>query len=187
MNFNRNWTDYENGFGDLNGDFWYGLKKIHCLSAREKLELRIELGYGDEPEIVWTYQTFTVGDSSTNYRLTIGGQQGNGDTVNSMSGHNGQPFSTRDRSNIPISAGSRRYNIQCGSVVGAGWWFYQSLTYVSSASSACHTANLNGAYDHTDSNYELGWKTASGYVHYTHVQMKIRPHTCSPRASQLCA
>ena len=34
MNFNRNWTDYEKGFGDLNTDFWYGLEEINCLTQR---------------------------------------------------------------------------------------------------------------------------------------------------------
>ena len=26
------WTDYEEGFGDLNTEFWYGLKTIHFLT-----------------------------------------------------------------------------------------------------------------------------------------------------------
>ena len=28
MNFNRNWADYEEGLGDLNTKFWYGLKNL---------------------------------------------------------------------------------------------------------------------------------------------------------------
>ena len=54
----RNWTDYVQGFGDLEGEFWYGLENIHCLTTRDDVELRIELGNGDTLSIVWTYQLF---------------------------------------------------------------------------------------------------------------------------------
>ena len=31
--FNKKWSDYEQGFGDLNGDkLWYGLKPLSCLT-----------------------------------------------------------------------------------------------------------------------------------------------------------
>ena len=30
VNFNRNWADYEKGFGNLTTEFWYGLAEIHC-------------------------------------------------------------------------------------------------------------------------------------------------------------
>ena len=46
VDFYLNWTDYVNGFGDLEGEFWYGLENIHCLTTRENVELRIELGNG---------------------------------------------------------------------------------------------------------------------------------------------
>ena len=29
QNFYLDWDDYENGFGDLNGEFWLGLSKIY--------------------------------------------------------------------------------------------------------------------------------------------------------------
>ena len=32
VDFNRSWSDYEKGFGDLNGEFWYGLKNMNCLT-----------------------------------------------------------------------------------------------------------------------------------------------------------
>ena len=34
VDFNRNWTDYEEGFGDLNTELWYGLSVMHCLTQR---------------------------------------------------------------------------------------------------------------------------------------------------------
>ena len=74
VDFYRKWTDHVNGssFGDLEGEFWYGLEKIHCFITRDDVELHIELGNGTEPSIIWTYQLFKVGGAETNYQLTIG-------------------------------------------------------------------------------------------------------------------
>ena len=32
VNFNTNWRDYQNGFGDPNGDYWGGLKLMYILT-----------------------------------------------------------------------------------------------------------------------------------------------------------
>ena len=32
-NFERGWTDYVNGFGDPNENYWIGLKKMHELTT----------------------------------------------------------------------------------------------------------------------------------------------------------
>ena len=34
VNFSKNWTDYDEGFGQLTTDFWYGLEEIHCFTQR---------------------------------------------------------------------------------------------------------------------------------------------------------
>ena len=61
VNFTRGWNYYVNGFGDLNGEFWYGLDNIHYLTARDDVELRIDMVMeDDESELTWTYQTFTI-------------------------------------------------------------------------------------------------------------------------------
>ena len=39
VNFTRDWNDYVNGFGDLNGEFWYGLDNIHYHTTRDVVEI----------------------------------------------------------------------------------------------------------------------------------------------------
>ena len=34
VNFYKNWEDYENEFGDLDGEFWIGLGNIHELTKQ---------------------------------------------------------------------------------------------------------------------------------------------------------
>ena len=107
VDFYLNWTDYVNGFGDLEGEFWYGLENIHCLTTREDVELRIELGNGTVPSMVWTYQLFKVGGADTNYRLTIGQGTGVGGTYyDALAGHSGASFSTQDRDHDTHSSGN---------------------------------------------------------------------------------
>ena len=35
----RDWVEYEDGFGDLNGEFWIGLRSMHCLTSQGNCEL----------------------------------------------------------------------------------------------------------------------------------------------------
>ena len=157
VNFYRNWIDYVSGFGDLEGEFWYGLEKIHCLTTREHVELRIELGNGPEPSIVWTYQKFKVGGAETNYRLTIGQGQGvGGGTFDAMAHNNGRSFSTPDRDNDARSRGS------CTVTYGTVWWHGD-----------CSQVNLNTRSGRSS------WYNGSRWLHFTKAQMKIRPKRCS--------
>ena len=171
VNFYRNWLNYVKGFGDLEGEFWYGLDKIHCLTTQDNVELRIELGNGSVPTEVWTYQLFKVGGANTNYKLTIGRAKGVGGTHDSMAYQNGSPFSTRDRDN---DAWSRN----CATSYGGAWWY-----------KTCFHSNLNGKYVlHTPEDgikrdiprgaRRLSWYNGSRFLHYTKVQMKIRPKRC---------
>ena len=43
VNFTREWKDYKHGFGDLNGEFWFGNDYISELSLHTQVMLRVEL------------------------------------------------------------------------------------------------------------------------------------------------
>ena len=179
VDFYLDWTDYVNGFGDLEGEFWYGLENIHCLTTREDVELRIELWNGTVPSIVWTYQLFKVGGADTKYRLTIGQASGVGGTHDAMAKQNGQAFSTRD-SDHDTAANS------CAEVYGGAWWH-----------KACFDSNLNGKYVlHTPEDYtayyvpganRLSWLEGGAWRFYTKVQMKIRPKRCNIVEESQCS
>ena len=75
-NFYRGWADYENGFGNIKGEHWLGLKKISCLTSVEvKTKLRIDLADFAGHSKFACYDHFRVGNPSSNYKLTIGGYQ----------------------------------------------------------------------------------------------------------------
>ena len=145
------------------------------------MELRIELGNGTVPSIVWTYQLFKVGGADTNYRLTIGQGTGVGGTFDAMAYHNGSAFTTRDRDHDTVSAAN------CAKVHGGAWWY-----------KSCFRANLNGKYvNHIPEDYNgsysphdnrLCWHDGSTHVYhyYTKVQMKIRPKRCSISEELTC-
>ena len=167
VNFTRNWREYENGFGDLNGEFWYGLRNIHHLTTRVQVELRIDMVRKDNGEnLTWTYQTFQVARDVDKYRLTIG--EGEGTGHDAMAYHNGMKFSTYDSDN---DAGSSN----CAYTQQAGWWYKN-----------CYRANLNGP--HTRPTHAgvhptyalLQWNDGSQYASINSVTMKIRVKNCIP-------
>ncbi|CAC5363414.1 Fibrinogen-like protein A,Ryncolin-4,Angiopoietin-related protein 7,Angiopoietin-related protein 1,Ficolin-3,Techylectin-5A,Ficolin-2,Ryncolin-1,Tenascin-R, Fibrinogen-like protein 1,Angiopoietin-1,Fibrinogen C domain-containing protein 1-A,Tenascin-N,Tenascin,Fibroleukin,Fibrinogen C domain-containing protein 1,Angiopoietin-related protein 6,Techylectin-5B,Angiopoietin-2,Microfibril-associated glycoprotein 4,Fibrinogen alpha chain,Ficolin-1-A,Ficolin-1,Fibrinogen C domain-containing protein 1-B,Angiopoiet len=96
VNFQRSWADYENGFGNVNGEYWLGNKYIHRLTSSGTYELRIDLTDKNNKYYA-KYKTFVVGNASSQYKLTIGGYSGN--AGDGMQHHNGMKFSTVDRDN----------------------------------------------------------------------------------------
>ena len=77
QDFRLGWSDYKAGFGDLNGEFWLGLDKIHRLSKSGQNVLRVDLMDFDNAEAYAKYGTFSVADELDKYRLNIGSYSGN--------------------------------------------------------------------------------------------------------------
>ena len=72
VDFYRNWTDYKQGFGNLTGEFWLGLDKIHRLTSQTNNKLRVELEDFEGKTAYAEYDTFAVADEADNYRLSTG-------------------------------------------------------------------------------------------------------------------
>ena len=142
-NFYRGWTEYENGFGNVKGEHWLGLKKIGCLtSVKGKTKLRIDLDDFAGHSKFACYDSFHVGTPSTNYKLTIGGYQNweigaAGDSMTRRYSNNGMQFSTFDRDND----GHTGINCAASPYRDGAWWY-----------SNCGYSNLNGLYSDGQSN-----------------------------------
>ena len=114
VNFNRNWVDYEEGFGDLTTEFWHGLSAIHCLTQRGQWEMRVDYQKNDKTWSYLHYNQFSVGSASEEYPLTVGGFTGVGTDL--FAYHNKIKFSTPDNDNDKSSG-------NCAAIYKSGWWY----------------------------------------------------------------
>ena len=161
VNFYRGWKDYEKGFGDLDSEFWYGLRNIHCLTTRESVELRIDLQDEQGNKVTWVYQQFSVDGPDQKYRLHIGQGTGTSGSYDAMAYHNNMNFSTFDHDNDQDSGGNCAVNFK-------GAWWYNS----------CYKSNLNGRHTASSTQHRVPWHNGSKWVYYPSVEMKVRPKTC---------
>ena len=76
VDFYRNWNDYKDGFGDLNGEFWLGLDKIHRLTSNKKNTLRVDLEDFEGNTRYAEYKMFGVMDENDKYKLILGSYSG---------------------------------------------------------------------------------------------------------------
>ena len=82
VNFYRRWQDYKNGFGDLNGNFWLGLDKIHRLTKSGQNVLRVDLTDWTDDTAYAKYASFSVASESDAYRMNCGSYSGKYDLRN---------------------------------------------------------------------------------------------------------
>ena len=194
VDFYRNWSDYKRGFGDLSGEFWLGLNKIHRLTNQTKSKLRVDLEDFDGKTAYAEYDTFVVAERRAEmYRLSVGGTLSEtqaldpvslfpgvkwlehkefqlygffctGTAGDSLSYHDEMDFSTKDRDND-------RSNANCASDLEGGWWYRD-----------CKESDLNGPYRHppfptTDIPPHVRWNSwkSSSFYSMKRAKMSIRP------------
>lgn len=159
VDFTRDWSAYQFGFGEKDGEFWLGNEALHLITSQASYELRVELeDYEDERRHA-VYRLFHVGSRDTAFRLSVGGYSG--DAGDSLSSHNGAMFSTIDRDN-DMSEGS------CATAYKSGWWYTN-----------CLDACLNGRYlagPHESIADGINWVTWKGLNYSLKIsRMMLRP------------
>ena len=77
VDFHRRWTDYKNSFGNLYGEFWLGLDKIHRLPTTIKNKIRVHLMDTKGKTAYAEYNMFAVASEKNKYKLSVGTYSGN--------------------------------------------------------------------------------------------------------------
>ena len=167
VDFNRPWSDYEKGFGDLNGEFWYGLENMNCLTQTGQWELRVDFEFENKTRSYLHYNVFKVGSATDEYPLTIGGFTGITPTDPfATAPHIGQKFSTYDNDNDKHSV----YNCaaQFDNAKNNGGWWYTN----------CWHIDLNIKYNPA----QFGSMYLAGtWYNPRWIEVKIRPLNCTPQ------
>uniref|UniRef100_A0A6Q2YIB9 Zmp:0000000846 n=1 Tax=Esox lucius TaxID=8010 RepID=A0A6Q2YIB9_ESOLU len=155
LEFFRNWKNYTIGFGDMDNEFWLGLANLHKITAADQYELRVDLSDNGESAYA-QYDKFTIAEPRSRYKMHVGGYSGT--AGDSMTYHQGRPFSTYDNDNdIAVTNCALSYK-------GAFWY------------KNCHRVNLMGRYGDNSHSKGINWFHWKGHEHSIQfAEMKIRP------------
>ena len=70
----KRFAEYENGFGNVDKEYWMGLKKISALTAKGHWQLMVELVDFDGKKYFAGYDNFRV-ENVRPYKLHVSGYQ----------------------------------------------------------------------------------------------------------------
>ncbi|KAH8329459.1 hypothetical protein KR074_011016, partial [Drosophila pseudoananassae] len=164
VDFNRNWTEYRDGFGNLTGEFFLGLEKLHQITQSSQYELLISLGKVDGSRDFAKYDNFKIGSEEDSYRLESV-EYHSGGAGDSLTYNVNMKFSTFDRDNDMLNDGN------CPKMYNGGWWFNN-----------CGGSSLDGVFykdgTMTGANFGIIWGSWQGWdwdISLTFVEMMIRP------------
>ncbi|KAM6901913.1 LOW QUALITY PROTEIN: tenascin-like [Lycodopsis pacificus] len=155
LEFFRNWKNYTAGFGNMNDEFWLGLSNLHKITNSGHYELRVDLRDNGQSAYA-QYDKITIAEPKTRYKVYIGAYSGT--AGDSMTYHQGRPFSTFDNDNdIAVTNCALSYK-------GAFWY------------KNCHRVNLMGKYGDSSHSKGINWFHWKGHEHSIEfAEMKIRP------------
>lgn len=116
INFYRNWSSYQQGFGDLQNSFFIGLDKLYALTVSQPHELYVHLEDFEGQTRYAKYNEFAIGNDDNLYGLnTLGNYSGN--AGDGLIDHRNMKFSTFDRDN------DKNETTNCAVQFTGAWWY----------------------------------------------------------------
>ena len=158
VDYNRTWVEYEDGFGKLTDEFWYGLRALHCLTGQGGWEMRMDIKLSNGTNIFLQYEQFKVASAKDKYKLTVGGFLGI--TTDPMVDHNETNFTTKDSDNDDHEINCALFN---GPEMPSGGWWYKS----------CWSIAPSSIYNHLGVSLNGRWHVLQ------FIEIKIRSHNCN--------
>ena len=159
VSFDQSWSECETGFGNVNGEYWLGLRYIHHLTASASQEMRVDLEDFESNTAYALYRNFIVAGAADQYRLQVSGYSGT--AGDAMYYNSGQQFTTKDRDND-------QYSFDNCAVFRRSPWWHRTCTY----------ANLNGIYSlvgNVRNIYGINWyQWRSNWFSMKKANMKVR-------------
>ncbi|XP_038062033.1 fibrinogen-like protein 1 [Patiria miniata] len=115
VDFYRNWTEYQSGFGDLSGEFWLGNEALRILTETGQWQLRVDLGDW-EGNTAWAeYGEFSI--TGDKYTIHVGSYYYESTAGNTLLGESGDHhFSTKDQQNNNLQ-------VSFAQKLKGAWWF----------------------------------------------------------------
>ncbi len=165
IKFDKFEDDYMDGFGDLKGEFWLGLRTMHQLTKNGDCEMRVDLYDKNNANVAHIYYDLFKVDNFPDYKLQLGTSRLSNDSLtDSLIQFSGENFT------VSKNKTDNRAETTCAQ--GRGGWWYKNKVCSQQGSVLTKPAN------------ELEWwvkdsdSEGNTKEQYNKYEMKIRPKRC---------
>lgn len=169
----RLYHEYEEGFGKLDEDFWYGLRLMQLMTSQDSYEMRLDLYDNVDDNMSSTHALYGNFKIGSDYTLTLSNFSTSDSTLlDNMIQFNNRPFIAKREQ---LESGLN----QCIKTFKAGWWYAEGCTAGVDQTPGVPLTQQD--YNNVEWYHIIMYQ--GKFVHFPKVEMKIRPKNCKVAAA----